>query len=81
MPYHCVRVPMPGGGFALARTQAFPCRTCGAWATKQCDYPRRPRPSRARCNAHMCAEHSVNVGPDLDWCVACAEADAVAGAA
>jgi hypothetical protein len=54
-----------------------PCRVCGTVATKQCDHPTRPRPSRARCNAHVCDAHAIPVGPDLDWCSPCAEADAV----
>ena len=82
---HCVRVELPGGAVALVRVDGpagpRPCVVCGGIGTKQCDYPRKPKPSRARCNAYMCATDSVNVGPDLDWCTPCAEADAIAGAA
>lgn len=73
-----------GEGYAIVCSRgggARPCAVCGGIATKQCDYPRKPKPSRARCNAHMCAAHAVHVGPDLDWCQLCAAADAIAGAA
>lgn len=71
-----------GDGYAIVcGPRLKSCRVCGAIGTKQCDYPTRPRPSRACCNAHMCDAHAVHVGPDLDWCHPCAEADAIAGTA
>ena len=57
------------------------CIVCGKPSTKACDYPRKPKPSRALCNARMCDDHAVHVGPDLDWCHSCADTDAIAGAA
>lgn len=81
MPCATVRV---GDAVAIVCSRsggAHPCVVCGRIASKQCDYPRRPRPSRARCNAHMCDDHAVHVGLDLDWCHPCAELDARAGAA
>ena len=56
-----------------------PCSVCGEIATLQCDHPTRPKPSRARCNAWMCAEHAVHVGEDLDRCPPCAQLDALLG--
>jgi hypothetical protein len=76
----CVTIPMPGGGYAIVRFTGErapkPCVVCGGIGTKLCDYPRKPKPSRARCNASMCDTHAIHVGTDLDWCEPCAAADA-----
>jgi hypothetical protein len=37
---------------------------CGAFATKQCDFPR----GKGTCDRHLCDAHAVNVGPDRDYC-------------
>lgn len=79
----CVVMPV-GEGVAIVCSRgggAKPCVSCGQIGTKRCDYPRRPKPSRAMCNAWICDKDAVHVGPDLDWCPPCAQADAVAGAA
>lgn len=70
----------PSGYVIVCGPRLHSCIVCGALSTKQCDYPRKPKPSRAMCNAHMCAAHAVHVGPDLDWCWPCAELDAKVGA-
>lgn len=71
-----------GEGYAIVCSRGGgvkPCVVCGGIATKQCDYPTKPPPPRARCNAHICDGHACHVGPDLDWCEFCALRDAVVG--
>ena len=77
----CATVRFANGSTAIVcgrgKGSAKPCVVCGGMANLQCDHPRRPKPSRARCNAWMCQEHAVHVGEDLDWCHPCAQQDAL----
>ena len=77
----CAHVEIPGMGTAIVCGRGAgspkPCVVCGQMATLQCDYPTRPKPSRARCNAHVCSACSVQVGEDRDWCHPCARMDAL----
>lgn len=83
MPRYSETIVTPEGIAIVCGSRPGPrkCRVCGRPSTKLCDYPVKPPPSKARCNAPACDDHSVHVGEDLDWCYPCAELDAKAAVA
>lgn len=69
MPCNHVKV---GDNVAIICTRRGPRRLCkhpdcGAWVTKECDYPVPERRSRT-CDTGFCDQHGVNVGPNKDHC-------------
>jgi len=64
----CFPLRLPDGGTAIV-CGSFPkekhCIVCGTFATRLCDY----RNSDGRtCDAPMCDEHTLRVGPNKDLC-------------
>lgn len=65
----CQRIPMLGGGFAIAcgpRTPRKKC-SCGKPATLECDWKVTERKS-GTCDAPICAECTLSPAPDKDLC-------------
>lgn len=44
------------------------CEFCNAWAGFQCDAKVSKREPDKTCDAHICANHAHQVGPDLHIC-------------
>jgi hypothetical protein len=54
-------------------SKAQACCACARRATLLCDGPPPPGAKRKTCDAPLCPEHAVHVGPDRDLCPACAD--------
>lgn len=64
--------PVPVGAgvvlFACSRGRSRHRCSCGADATKQCDYPVVRNGVVVTCDAHVCAKCATNVAPEKDLC-------------
>lgn len=65
----CYHVKLPGGFAAIAcgrgRGMPKPCAACGGASGFQCDWKTAPGKT---CDAHICAEHALQVATDKHLC-------------
>lgn len=74
----CEPIQFPGGGSAIIcgrrrpkQKRCFYCSKASSWL---CDYNTPsiitgPKGAGKTCDRPICADHRVNRGPDLDWCI------------
>ena len=67
----CIKVDLPGGGFALARVSSDrvkSCKYCGRISSKLCDFKLTGSKAGKTCDAPMCEKCAHYVEPDKDYC-------------